>query len=529
MSTLKNKIEELQSKTTSTAVFNACNEALRKIEGNKAYVAVNESELEALILTGLMETLVTSDINDSAADSFVSEKNFETREKDLANLGVNDTFESLSNEDIAKHPAFLYVFEKLKASSAGLPEWKVLGSVIEALKAFSWDPAVNERMKVLVENSEKFREDIQVYTIVEGIKNSSSSYLYKGIVAPLEAYLKNRTSADRVNLMEATGKFLFDKQMKALYNFLGESERIFHIASTDNTVSIDRIYSPISLTEACEYFVAAGKVFKKFKNTIAVANENEVNALPSDFKAVANILSWDNVTIAEGLIKVYAGDKKVEIYEENLTPIVKINGIVTNKDDIHRAFLNSGVFRITEGDSIRGIQILVENWHNIFEMDFAKVINSKVDTNKVMTVFFLGENIFVNKENRMLKEDVFYSNCNANQTKNLVMEFMKFDISSSFSALLTEEEKEITAVKNLKSEYMAAIDMLSNRKLMLEAAHSTIRDTAEVKDLIEALDDEILLLKEEYSKIASAELSTTIVSEGLGFNVGDEAELLKKK
>jgi hypothetical protein len=88
MSTLKNKIEELQSKTTSTAVYNACNEALRKMENNKAYVAVNESELEDTILTNLLESINTTDIKDSAASSFVSEKEFETREQSLSNMGI---------------------------------------------------------------------------------------------------------------------------------------------------------------------------------------------------------------------------------------------------------------------------------------------------------------------------------------------------------------------------------------------------------------------------------------------------------
>jgi len=529
MSTLKNKIEELQLKTTSTAVYNACSEALRKMENNKAYVAVNESTLEGTILTNLLESINNTDIKDSAASSFVSEKEFETREQSLSSMGIAETFKTLSDADIAKHPAFSYAFGKIVAESANKPEWKVIESVIAVLTPFNWEPLVNEKLKVLVENADKFREDIQIHKIVEGMKSSNSRYLYTGIVAPLESYLKNRTSADRVSLMEAASKFLFDTNMKALYNFLGESQRSFHIAATDNSCSINNIYSPVSIAESCEYFVAEGKVYKKEGKTISVANEKEFNSLPSSFKAVADILSWPNITISEGAIKIWAGDKKIEIVEENFNPVISINGAKVSKENVHRSFLNSGVFKMNENSVISAITILAENWSSIFEMDFAKSITSKSDANKKMTVFFVGENIFINKVNTLLKEDVFYTNCNATQTKNLVMEHMKFDISSSFSNLLNEEEKQLSEAKALKNEYLQAITMLNDRKSRLESTPAKIRETAEVKELILALDEEISHLKEEYSKVTTAELKVSHVDEGMGFNVGDEAELEKKK
>jgi len=364
---------------------------------------------------------------------------------------------------------------------------------------------------------------------VEGMKSSSSHYLYTGIVTPLESYLKNRTTSDRVTLMEAASKFLFDPNMKALYNFLGESQRSFHIAANDNSCSINNIYSPVSISENCEYFVAEGKVYKKEGEVISVANEEEFNALPSSFKAVADILSWPNVKVSEGAIKIWAGDKTIQLVEENSNPIISINGAVVTKANVHRSFLNSGVFKMNENIIISAITVLAENWSSIFEMDFAKSITSKADATKKMTVFFIGENIFLNKVNTILKEDVFYTNCNATQTKNLVMEYMKFDISSSFNALLNEEEIHLAEAKALKNEYLQAITMLNDRKSRLESVPAHIRETAEVKELILALDEEISHLQEEYSKVTTAELTASHIDEGMGFNVGDDAELGKKK
>jgi len=244
---------------------------------------------------------------------------------------------------------------------------------------------------------------------------------------------------------------------------------------------------------------------------------------------VVEALSLPNVSIEEGCIKVYTGDKKVEIVEENSMPAIYINKNRVALENVHRAFLNSGVFRVNEGNVINVIKSIAENWGSIFEIDFAKTISSKADPSRSATVFFLGENIFVNKENNLLGESIFYSNCNAIQTKNLVMEHMKFDISSAFTQLLNEEEKQLVELKAAKADYQNAITILTDKKSMLENSPAEISQHPEVVSLIEAIEEEINFLKEEYSKLATTEFKSTQISEGLGFKPGDEAELSKKK
>lgn len=528
MSTLQNRIEDLQLKTTSPAVFNACNEALSKINKNKAYVTTNESELETGILNELLESIDQLSICDTAANGFVSQKKFEDREQGLNDLGVRDTFESLKTNELNRHPAFSYSFEKIKKETAGLPDWKIIESVIAALTPYNWNPIVNERLQILVANAGKYREDIAIHKIVEGLKTSpSSNYLYAGIAPQLEGYLKNRTSADRISLMEKAGKFLFDSHMKSLYNFLGESERSFHIMAKDNTCSINRIYSPIHLAENAEYFVANNKTFKKSGDSISIVDLVEMQSLPTSFYATAQALQLENVVIANGEIKIYAGDKKIVINEENGVPSVSINGNKVRTADIHRVYLASGVFKMNESESIKAINAIVENWNTIFEIDFAKTILSKANQTKKATVFFVGENIFVSKEDKLMNEDVFYPNCTAVQAKNIVMEYMKFDISSAFSNLLNEEEKLLKQSQDIKEEYIKAIDILASRKQMLEKMGTEITSNEGVKELINILDEELAILKSEYSNLASAEIQVTQVTEGM--NVGDEAEFEKKK
>lgn len=109
------------------------------------------------------------------------------------------------------------------------------------------------------------------------------------------------------------------------------------------------------------------------------------------------------------------------------------------------------------------------------------------------------------------------------------MEYMKFDISSTFSSLLNEEEKSMQKSAALKAELVSAIGHLNSQKTKLETLSNGLSENAEVKELVTAIDEEIEFLKSEYSKVDGVERSVTSVEEGMGVNVGDEAELEKKK
>jgi hypothetical protein len=528
MSKLISKIEDLQMKTTSKAVMEACNNALRPLRRfNTVGGNDDTSVLESDVFKDLIEAL--SSIDDVAAKEFISTNALESRIAALNDLGVSSSIKALSESEIAGHPAFSYVFSRIKSNTAGKPEWMVIEGMISVLSPFNWDTTVNNCLQTLSENFDKYKEEISIFNIIESLKTSTSNYLYAGISGLVDSYINNRTSADRVKLMEKVSQYMFDPHMKTLYGFLAERDRAFHLNVTDNTCTVNRVYSPVVISESAEFFTVGGSVFKKEDNIILLANETEVNNLPTGFSALSEILSWENVSVSEGLIKIYAGDKKIEIFENEGKPAVKINGHLTETKDINRIYLNAGVFKMNEKQAINAIYTIVENWNNLFELDFAKSIKSKSEPYKQATMFMLGENIFVMKKNSQLNENVFYKNCNATQTRNLLMEFMKFDVTSTFSEFLNEESKQVSQVNELRKEYLQAIDLLTKKKEMLENMNAEIRENSELKDLIEAIQEEIGLLKEEYSKLSTTVTKATHIDEGLGVAVGDEASVGKKK
>ena len=94
---------------------------------------------------------------------------------------------------------------------------------------------------------------------------------------------------------------------------------------------------------------------------------------------------------------------------------------------------------------------------------------------------------------------------------------------------MTPERKEIATLESKKSDYVDAIQYLEERKNLLEKQEEFIRNSSEVKSLIEAISEEIESLKKGYFENQSKINSLTKVSEGVGANVGDTVEYLKKK
>jgi chromosome segregation ATPase len=94
---------------------------------------------------------------------------------------------------------------------------------------------------------------------------------------------------------------------------------------------------------------------------------------------------------------------------------------------------------------------------------------------------------------------------------------------------MTPEKREIATLESKKAEYAEAIKYLEDRKNLLESQDEEVRNAPEVKELVEAISEEIANLKKDYFENQSKINSLTKVNEGVGANVGDTAEYLKKK
>ena len=286
------------------------------------------------------------------------------------------------------------------------------------------------------------------------------------------------------------------------------------------------MYSPVILKENAEIFSVFGKAYTKTGTDITPLTEAEVAELPEHFNFISTFLSQPNVKVTENHITIFSKDKKVEIVEEAEELKIYINGKNVSMNEFHSVYLNSGMFRFEEKDVLTAVNKIVENWDSIFELDFAKSIFPKSIPTRRADIFKLGEKTYINTVDVVMKENKFYPNCNATQSRNMILEFTHYDLGLTFTDVLAVEEASINKLEENKKEFLDAIAYLENRKNLLENHENVeLRESEEVKEILSAIDEEISTLKSEYFNVQNeiTALKTATTNEGVA--VGDEVEV----
>lgn len=526
MSNLKKRVETLLAATQISEVRGACSEAITKFSGSIAPSSPysQRSFIEETIANSLIEAIASTD--ELVVQEFI---NVENRLNGMNNLGVRNAIAAVMEDDLSKHVSVRYIMENLRRLQE-VPEWIAADTAVEALSQFEWSPIVKEQLNILKTNSEKYAEDIKIYKAVAEAKATRSSYLMASLEKPIDTYLNQRTATNRSKLMEALDKFAFDPGIKQLYNVIAESANGFQIKANSSDAYFKKVYSPVYVNEGKEYFVVAGKAFVKENESVNTVSESEMGLLPEHFMWLANYLVQSNVEVSESGVKIFSRDKKVEIIEENGVASVKVNGKIVNNADFEKVYLNSGIFRIEERAVLSSVYKIVENWDSIFELDFVKTIFSTSNPHRRVDIFRTGDKIHMNKINTSMAENVFIADCNGTQSRNEVLEFMNYDLGNTFADLLNVDEKQLKELNTKKGEILDAINYLEERKAKINGiGNSAVRESEEMTNIYTAISEEISELKESYATVQQEIRNYTTVSEGVGANVDDEVEHLKKK
>lgn len=516
---LKQRIEDLMARTDSSSVMESCKAAIAKFN---EYAALN------------LPAPVMEKMEDVIAEEFIgglSEEGAILEFSDIAinNLGVRNAIAELGKVDTTRNMPLRYVLEKVSLLS-NQPEWLVYEQFVSALKPFDFEPAVLEAINSIKANANKYKEDIKIHKAIHEARVSKANYILPTVQPEIDNYLSKRTASSRNVLIEKLNKYLFDPTVKKLYNIIIESAQSFEIKATSNDAIVRKVYSPVLVTNESETFVVHGKPYKKVGNDITPLEEGEISYLPEGFTALANFINQPNVEMGENTMKIFSRDKKVVITESeegNLT--IAVNERTTTPEEFSKIYLTSGMFNSSEIEVLRTVNKIVESWNTIFEIDYVKSIYSKAYPNRRADVFRCGDTMHVNSVDSLMNENIFHANCTAHQSRNHILEFVNYDLSLTFEDLMTPEKREIATLESKKSEYTEAIQYLEQRKNLLESQDEEVRNTPEVKELIEAISEEIETLKKGYFENQSKINSLTNITEGVGANVGDTADYLKKK
>ena len=519
---LKQRIEDLMIRTKSEVVLEACKEAVTKINENQN-LQVQESVRKTLE-DSVVEKFISAIKNESAILEFA----------DIAikNLGIHSGLSKLWFDDLkeakSENLSLKYVVEKL-TSLMNNPEWLIYEEVLQNLKPFDFDPRVKEIIETVESNVSKFSEDIKIHKAIHEAKVSRANFILPSLQKEIDAYTQTKSPAARTVLIEKLNKYLFDPTIKKLHNIIVEASSSFEIKATSNDAIIKRVYSPVIVAaNETEIFVVQENVYKKEGENLRILSKEEVSALPEGFVQLAAFINQPNVEVTQESMKIFSRDKKVEIKESSNGIKIKVNETEVSPKDFDKIYLNSGVFNNSEIDILRKVKSIIENWNNIFDIDFAKSIYSKGYPNRRADVFRCGDKIHITTVDSLMKENLFHEDCTAYQSRNKILEFVNYDLAITFKDMMNPEEQVLRSLEEQKAEFSESIHQMEKKKKLLESQEDYIKNSPQVQDLLEAISTEVAYLKNEYFNVQSKINSLTKVSEGVGVSVGDTVEYLKK-
>ena len=524
---LELSIKELLTKVGSPEVTEVCNEALSKIREYKSFGLdeVSAKNVEKAIITTLMEKF--SENTEDGVVEFVNEAKDYMKKDRLNDLGIIHVLGSLK-EAAAAHPTIAYAYNNI-VNLTKQPEWLVIEAVVDILSQFTWEPSFKSAHDTLKESFTENAEDIKIAKAVHETNNTRTSFIMPGVKGDLNAYLNNKTKANRSRLLETLSKYSFDPSIRNLYNVISETNNDFVISKKTQDVMFKNVYTPALLNEEGTYFMVEGVGYLRKGDSVRRLNENEIQSLPTYFGKISDIFNKNYVSVSEGKVTFHLHNKRVDIVDENSVPNIAINGTPVSKEGFTKMYMNAGIFRNAERSVMEEVVAIVENWDSICEADFVKSVYSKAYPGRRADIFRCNERIHINRFDTAMNENIFYPDCNATQTRNMIFEFMEYDLSETFSDLLPYEEQAIKQLMEKRDEYSKAIAHLQERKDKLTSLEEGLSSEPQVIELIEAIDSEIANLKNEYFSLQNRINDVKSVKEGVGFEAGDEVENSKKK
>lgn len=499
MINLTKRVNKLLERTSSLECKNVCKEVLEMNNTN-----VPEEQLTQ----ALVEKLKNITDGDKFVDSFVLSTE---KSQKLNNLGIVGAISNIRESQSYHYPALRYTLDKFERAkiNEGISDYLIVEEFLDSLKEFTWDKNVKESLDSVNEKYSESKEIVQVSKAIFEFRRSKGNFMFERICEMLEDHFENPTDASRSALIEALSKHTYSTIAKNLFENLKRIQSVgkggLQIIAENNNCEVSPAYSTIFVENGKEYFTVKGDVFKKDANLVEKVTVEEFQTLSDNVKRSYQVLNSGNFFVKEGKASFYLGKNKIEISEADSSTKVLFNGKQIPSADIAKNLVSSGMIRLEEARVASDIQFVNDIFSNFFELDFAKVISSKIYEGSYVTMMKIDDSIYLNKVNTSMKTNEFFSNVNATQARNLVLEFLGYDIKESLSEYLDTEEAEIKSIKEKQSIIIKNMSLVEGQieKLVAAKADAFVAAQPQISSLEEMLNKELSELKETYSEISN--------------------------
>lgn len=528
------RIKSLQEKTASLEAKDICKEILENF--------VNLPDVQ--IATVLVEKLKTVGDSDKHVTKFIQAVE---KIESINDLGVAKGIAFLKETQIYSYPGLKYALEKIENSLvykqvkivesnnaskefrpgdtwstlnlknsfrlqennvSGQPEYMLVDAMLESLKNFIWDASVESIYRGIKTKREELRENIDIAISIYNMKSNKGSFFFDSIIPRLEEHFLNPTVSSRSSIIEDLRKLNFYPVARNLSESLARIQNTANsgvqIVSDNTKCEVSSIYSPVLLENDGEYFYVRGNYFCKKAGNISKVTEGEVSSLPEKFRELCRIISSPHVFIKEGKISFYLKKDKVEILENEKKVEVRFNGKKVSGNDLAKNMVSAGLFRLEESRIAYDVQSLAESFENIYDIDFGKVIESKLYKGSFVILMKNEDSIYINKVNESNRSNEFFSKLNSTQARNQILEFVGFDIKESMLEYLEKDESHLKELREHQLEVVKSISIVESNlnRLISAMGKELVAKAPEIVELKSALEYEMLSLKATHRSIS---------------------------
>ena len=521
MLNLTKRVNKLVEKTSSIECKDICKEVL---EMNN----VPEEQLES----SLVEKLKGIKDSDKHVAAFVKSA---TKAMKIKNLGITKAISKIRESQSYHYPALRYTLDKFERAKVneGIDDYLVVEDFISSMKDFVWDKNVKESLDEVRESFESEREAVLVSKALFEFRRAKGNFIFEKVCSMLEDHFDNPTEASRSALIESLIKFSYSPVAKSLMESLKKIQSSItnpnglNIIAENNNCEVSPVYSTIFVENGKEFFTIKGDVFKKEGSIVEKVTPEEFQSLSENVKRSYSILNSSNFFVKEGKASFYLGKNKIEISEgENATKVL-FNGKQIPSSDIARNLVSSGMIRLEEAKVASDIQFINDVFENFYEIDFAKVISSKIYEGSYATIMKVDDKIYLNRVNTSMKANEFFTDLNATQARNIVLEFLGYDIKESMVEFLEKDEAEILAVKEQQTAILTNMSIVEGELNKIAAAKQDafIAAQPQIKALEEMLTNELSQLRTQYNELSSKLKKFEAKSSEAGVEIGEDVKL----
>ena len=239
--------------------------------------------------------------------------------------------------------------------------------------------------------------------------------------------------------------------VESLSSFLPK-ENLF-INNNNSNYVVENIYSFIyfdpNVSEK-HYFVNNNIIYERFNDNIRVVEYQESLMLPEIFKRINDYVQRPNVVIENNKMNIFINETKISFeLNESIKKSYVDDVLIEGDPYIH--WMQSGAF---EPKVYEYLQILREMWENLgslVEIDFGKRITERNEPGVSSTLFKINENCYIHLFNIYNKHNEFITEANTLQARNVIFEFMQYDISESLYKYMDKVTSQIGQLKKDKA------------------------------------------------------------------------------